>query len=105
MYVYTITIGRNVGDVPMPDEQWHAFQQDVNSIIGNVADPGGFFERHTGIGVWSLAPEQSHKQAFGQDEPLTDLDLHNVRVNLAELARRYQQDAIALTIGQSELIS
>ena len=121
MYSYTATIGRNVPDmhdqrddvtgqriqVPMSDEQWATFVEDVKADMASTyADlyldgAERTFEVHYGKGVWEGVEEESAKITLLSDQPLTHLSY--LRQALANLAEEYGQDAIALTIGTSEL--
>ena len=58
-------------------------------------------ETHYGKGTWDGVEEESAKISVLSDQPLTHLSY--LRQALANLAEEYGQDAIALTIGTSEL--
>ena len=119
MYSITVTIGRNAPvtdptlpqyhDVtgervtaPMSDQRWHAFEQDVQELLSRAT--GAATETHHGVGSWGGVTEESTKVTLLADNPL-NVNLGYIRVNLSDLARKYEQDAIALTIGESELIT
>lgn len=111
MYTYTVTIGRNVGDVPMSDLDWATFEDEVNEALVTVPYERqiAFLETHRGTGVWQGVAEESVKVTMALISALPEesegcRDLLALRNKLFRLAGLYGQDAIALTIGQSELI-
>ena len=105
MFSYTITIGRNVGT--MSDERWAEFQTvveaDFNFVVSQWQAGAGQWEVHRGRGVWGDQPEDSLKVTVLLDEELPSDRVNQLRRYLSENARQYDQDAIALTIGVSEL--
>lgn len=100
-----VNVGRNVGDIPMGIELWHAYIWDVASnIITSSLD--GFpypFERLEG----TVARFDEDGQLVEEDTlhlaVTIDLDADALRRALAATAKKYGQDAIALILG-SELI-
>ena len=103
MYSITVTIGRNVGDVPMPEQRWEEFKRDVQGTLANYADPSDQAEYADGHGVWGYVPEQMHKRTLLSNYEPDEAAMMNLSRELSELARFYDQDAIALTIGTSTL--
>lgn len=123
MYSYAVTIGRNVpatnpnpmfAGKPMTLTTWETFKDDVAEAlrvaIEKTRETDGYMwpegtdfwvEAHHGKGIWQGVEEESTKVTVLSDEPITHL--HWLRQELTELAREYGQDAIALTIGESEL--
>ena len=61
------------------------------------------FEVHYGKGVWEGVEEESAKITLLAEFELDERGLSTLRNYLSENARQYGQDAIALTIGTSEL--
>lgn len=108
MYSYTATIGRNVGDTPMSDSEWETFIDEVTSDLSayarswDSAVPDAV-EIHRGQGSWGGVVEDSVKVTLLTEVSLGDNALSDLRRKLSENARLYNQDAIALTIGVSEL--
>jgi len=120
MYVTTITIGRNVTStpginedpvqVPMPDERWSAFKVAAAALLteaviktqkaDGVVAPF-YYEQHSGIGVWDGVEEESFKITTLSDQPMTYRAW--LRDELGDLAPQFDQLAIALTVGESEL--
>lgn len=108
MYSYTATIGRNVGETPMSDSDWETFIDDVTSDMSNSAWPNQIeaVEIHRGKGSWQGIEEESAKITVLLKSALPEdgeRSLNMLRGYLSENARLYGQDAIALTIGVSEL--
>lgn len=104
MFSYTATIGRNVGEFHTLDSRrWDQFKHDVRDTLSQFGEGSDAAEYADGHGVWNLVPEQMHKRTLLKDDALSDDQLNDLRHQLSELARLYDQDAIALTIGISEL--
>lgn len=132
MYSYAITIGRNTpvtdptlpqyddvtGDriqAPMSITQWETFKddaaealrvafektRDTDSYGWSDGDDEMVIEAHHGKGVWKGVEEESTKVTMLTASPVTHL--HWLRGELTALAREYGQDAIAFTVGESEL--
>ena len=101
MYQVTVTIGRNVGDSPMADADWQRFAaRVVNRLEWIGADS---VERHDGRGEWDGIVEDSSKFSALFDS-LDSRSVDALRHSLSIIRDDYQQDAIALCIGNSELI-
>lgn len=103
MHVITVTIGRNVGTTPMSLTLWGQFQEDVKADMLH-AIPADLAEVHRGVGVWDGVEEESVKLTLlCHTAPTRDM-LAELRALMSENARHYGQDAVALTIGESELV-
>ena len=116
MHSYTATIGRNVPDMhdqrddvtgeriqaPMTLTRWEQFIEDVKADMLSAV-PSDICELHCGTGVWDGVEEESAKITLLRHSKATDDMLDELRRLLSENARQYGQDAIALTIGTSEL--
>lgn len=117
MFSYTVTIGRNYGSVahpelagqPMSSLDWAEFEDKVAELLSDLCSFSSasedFVEIHRGTGIWGGVREESAKLALYREYPLTESQAFNLRSGLAELAEIYGQDAICLSIGQSELVS
>lgn len=100
--VVTVSIGRCVGDVPMPDGRWSAFQDAVRFALSGC-ESTVFVDGASSVGRWcdeATGSEVSEDSATwvaecGRPELLAEL--------LAVLAGQYGQDAIALTVGETTL--
>ena len=105
MFSYTATIGRSVGTEPMSAERWVQFIEDVRADMLLFAVESAIHvesvETHCGKGSWEGYEEESAKITLLTTAQSDDLDI--LRRYLSENARFYDQDAIALTIGVSEL--
>lgn len=102
MHSITITIGRNIGTAPMPAEQWAQFVEDATADL-LAAVPSDIVETHYGTGEWDGITEESCKITVLRHAEPTDAMLDELRRYMSENARLYDQDAIAITIGKSEL--
>jgi hypothetical protein len=98
----TATIGRNVGSTPLSDEGWDDFKRETADHLGALLKPSLTFT-YEGSGEWDGVAEDSAIIVLVATQYTTDLV--NVRAVLADLCKRYEQDAIALTYGNGELVS
>lgn len=106
MFTYSATIGRNVGATPMSDDMWSMFKGHVFALLSSyVTHNGDVVEQHEGVGVWHGETEQSCKVTLLAVHEITDAQLADLRKGLTYYAEGHNQDAIALTIGTSELLS
>lgn len=106
-YTFTVGFGRRVGKGEnLGGNDWSTFQVDVARFIGSLRGATIYSETEGG-GVYDGVREDCANVVFGIDcEPVT-LDtvvLPYLRGGFGELARRYRQDSIALTIGKTEFI-
>jgi hypothetical protein len=106
MQTLTVTIGRNIKNVLMPQEEWNNFQEDIEYTIKSVLNPENveFIEGHYGTGSWSGKTESSCKIMFALSESLTDVEISTLKRRLKVIRGWYAQDAIAFNLGESELI-
>lgn len=105
MYVITVTIGRNVGETPMSDASWAEYRSDVAALLDDLATfvVNPTFEFHNGYGEWHGVAEDSHKATLMSTHEFDQSDISWLRRSLSHLCRKYEQDAIALTVGTSVL--
>jgi hypothetical protein len=95
----TISIGRNVDDAPMSATAWSRFRADVRESL-NLCDGTLYVDAAQSVGEWEGVREDSATfvAAVSLDcVPLIRADLHG-------LCLTYGQDAIALTVGTTELV-
>ena len=102
----TITIGRNVKHIPMHRRQWKAFVVDVIGVFKfveilpcNTFIFGGINEYK------SIDSSTVNEQSFiinGIHEH--HINHFNVKQKLKVLARKYKQETIAVSFGESELV-
>ena len=112
MYSYTATIGRNYSKslaVPpsmrgqaMTPTRWERFIEDVKADMLR-AIPSELAEIHRGKGVRDGVEEESAKITLLRYSQATDDMLDELRRLLSGNAWFYDQYAIALTVGYSEL--
>lgn len=102
----SVTIGRNVGAQPLPVVSWVGFQNVVRSAIaaahlGGTGIAGPTVEAWNGSGSWGgIVEENAHFSARSPD----GFNLRKLRRHLARIAADYRQEAIALSVGRSELV-
>lgn len=102
MHAVTVSFGRNVGSAPMPATDWRRFRAMVRRALVDAC-PDAVLETHHGVGVWDGVREQSCKvTALAGD--LGPAALLRLSESLAGLASAFRQDAIAVTVGRSELV-
>lgn len=95
----TVTIGRNVGNVPMSDAHWQSFTADV---LRNIrANTRAIYFVGFGTGVWEGTEEESFTVI--SETPTTSAACA-ISVSLSFFAEAYGQEAIAVTIGETELV-
>lgn len=95
----TISIGRNVGDQPMSADKWRRFRADIGRRL-RAAGANVFVDTAVSTGTWDGVREQSATWVASVEANR----LETIRVGLERACRLFQQDAIALTIGQTELL-
>lgn len=113
MHVITVTIGRNYSTgpavfqsmrgLPMSLTMWEQFKEDVQADLLQAV-PSDIVEVHYGTGMWDGVEEESCKiTVLRHAKPTPDMldDLHRL---MAENARHYGQDSIAVTVGESVLV-
>lgn len=104
MHTLSVTIGRNVTNIgvtlPMDGHVWQKFKNRTHAIVRAL----GQTETFNGQGEWDGVVEDSAMFSTRQEEPYSDSQIAALRDALKLLAYAFAQDAIALTIGESELI-
>lgn len=100
----TVTIGRrdNVNGLELSVAQWGRFRAEVVSQL----EGRGFtvVVDNEGTGSWEGVTEPNFIAVGIRETAVTDAERTGLRTVCADLARRYDQDAIALSFGTSELI-
>lgn len=99
MSTVTVSIGRNVGSAPLDAIEWSAFKEATRNLVLD-ATSRLFVDSAWSVGRWDGVEEESCTfvgEAYG---PAVVIALHEA---LAGLARRFQQDAIAITSGTTFL--
>jgi len=107
MFSYTITIGRNQSSTnePMSTEDWNKFQNHLKEYLETFMLTADRLEIHEGIGEWNGISEESVKFTLLTNIALLDWAIDDIKYELGTLAAVYDQEAIALTIGESILVS
>lgn len=105
MIQVTVTIGRNVGTEPMAQPDWDRFSDRVRFALANhleleLTD----IEEHDGTGKWEHVVEDSTKLSALVDS-ISGRALDGLRRDLSIICSNYYQDAIALCVGESELVT
>ena len=100
----TATVGRNVGTWRADWRTWDALQRRVRNALTYATTGAGRTETHYGAGTWNgVAEESAAVTRYGTAwHPSTGAD--QLRGELGEIARAYHQEAIALVVGEGELI-
>ncbi|MGH2569538.1 MAG: hypothetical protein ACRDGA_14465 [Bacteroidota bacterium] len=98
MQALVVSIGRNIGAEPMPNDVWQDFRDDVASVIlgfGLVVFTG------FGDGDWNEDDEESWTVivSVGGQVSERDAEYRRVLAELSALCDNYDQDAIAVTLG------
>lgn len=96
----TISIGRNIGSVPMDTATWRAFVKDVNSAL-DWAKSVVHVRGAKSIGEWNGVAEESRTWVAD----ILSAKLPLVAWRMSDLCELYGQDAIALTWGKTNLVT
>lgn len=99
MATVTVSIGRNVGSEPMPDYEWSQFVELVRLAVKRDAS-AVYVDAAASRGEWEGIAEDSRTWVADIDE----WDLGALRNSLRQYAVTFGQDAIALTVGTTELV-
>lgn len=110
MLILQATIGRNarVSLVPMDDVTWMEFRRETAGVLSAHAEGQDMFtETHLGWGEWTdvfsgvAVCEESAKIALAG---VGNYDSAGIMRDLAKVAEKYDQDAIALSVSVSILV-
>jgi len=117
----TATVGRNVAGVSRIDGQsvrgvpltvgdWEALQRRVRNTLTYATTGKGRTETHYGVGTWDGVTEESaaitrYGTAWRAETAAEIAPAESLRAELGEIARVYRQEAIALVVGEGELIA
>lgn len=104
----TATIGRNLpttGQLPL--QRWEQFEENVRGVFLSTLPAEGmlFFQTFRGTGVWQSEPEDAIHFLFVTETAPTNEVLNKLRARLAHTAYWFNQDAIAIGLGSSELVT
>jgi len=101
----TISIGRNVGDVPLDDKEWGSFVQDVRNIatLHTCYVPlAQIIQFGTVTGGWNGKREESFTITIAD---VSRKYKDSINEKLSTLCKVYRQDAIAATWYKPSFIS
>lgn len=103
MYTTLVTIGRNIGTLPMPELEWFTFQDEVAELLSEALSwqlsagwEGGSLAKFSGQSFWEGVAEHSAMFQLLHEIEFEPGDYEVIRNALKELATRYRQEAIAL---------
>ncbi len=98
MSTATVTIGRNVDDQPMSDVWWTLFRKYVVSSVSDASTE--IYFTGEGQGGWDGEGEAAFTVVFALRP-----DAQLLELRLSTLAEVFHQDAIAFTVGETNLVT
>ncbi len=112
MDIITVTVGRNVrpshptlANKPLSDNDWRAYVSEVSHLLRRyAANRTSWIEVHYGIGTWDGVAEESAKITI-HDARTGGSAVPTLTRALRYLAGCHDQDALAVSVGRSELIT
>lgn len=104
MKTIAITAGRNVGTVPLGDDQWQDLRNQIGATLANAG--ATIYTRDAiGSGEWqSPDGDVIREESVTYVGAIQDATLDALQRNISRIAELFHQDAIALIIGESLLI-
>ena len=107
---YTITIGTNIGQEPMSQFVIDALIEELRTLL-EVLGAEQFSQPYLGVdlsqfGHWQdeATGETVHEANLIWTGELAEDTVNTLKRNLGKIARRYQQDAIALAIHAGAML-
>lgn len=105
MWITTVTIGRNVGDKPLGFYDWNDFGVEVVAALTvNLSVKPEQVEIHFGTTEWLGEPEQSAKFSVLTEYHPGHTTVGILKRDLSGIKDRFNQEAIALSVAESELV-
>lgn len=101
MTTFVFGIGRNVGSVPMPTAEWAYFTDALEELVAEL--PMTLVFRGEGVGIFEETSEDSCTIVCVGDA-LNTFAFSTLTQKLRKLARRFEQESIALTIGETTFV-
>jgi hypothetical protein len=98
--IVTVSVGGSKRGQPMSQDTWTRLQRSVRNALANTVGPVSFAT--LGESTWHGVSERSYVASVLKPK-LNTLD--RLRSLLRQLADAYGQDAVALTVGSSSLIT
>lgn len=107
--IVTVNIGCKCGDTDMHDSRCAAFQQETEMLMAETVGKVSFSvdgkSHWQGVSERAISFSTLDAELIGPDESKFGNPLQVLRYGLSYLAARYGQEAIAMTVGLSELVS
>jgi hypothetical protein len=100
MATATISIGRGGGERRLSDGSWSTFTGSIRDLLTNL-DATVFVDGAESIGEWEGVSEESRTWVAD----IGNADRYYIMGWLSGTAATFEQDAIALTIGETTLVS
>lgn len=105
----SVTIGRNIGSMPMVAIDWERFQYVTLSAFRNAAGADNFdsaiFEQGEGEGIWEDVQEDNYRVAIhGLSETVARSIAYEVGDRMAFVAKDFRQDAVAVGVVESFIV-
>ena len=94
-----ISAGRNIGADPMPAPRWDAFKLDLVTTITDLG--GAVIFKGEGDGIWE---GRISEQAVAIGAIVDPAIISRLRPLLGFIATNYEQDAIGLTIQNTDTL-
>jgi hypothetical protein len=98
----TVTIGRGVGDDQLTATQWAEFRAEVRLCLTHYGD---VVVSSNGRGEWEGTAEDNYHAVVILHRDLDDLRWSGLLLWAEDWARRYRQNAIAVSRGESVLVT
>lgn len=94
-----ISLGRNVGQDPMPLPRWQRAQQDIRALVEHCG--GSLIFSGEGNGIWQ---DQVTESAYVVGALVESDTVGRLRQQLQWVASEYEQDAVGLTAQDGSTI-
>lgn len=105
MVLCTISVGRNVGGVPMDAERWEAFQRNTAAMVRLAFRMGGeetpYIDVKVGTAEWAGDPDEESCTVVGTG---SNFDLRIACDGARNLRRTFGQESVFLGTGIGQLI-
>lgn len=95
----SVTLGRNVAGVPVSVDEWKRRERSLEDLVRTHTET--VYTVAEGFGEWDGQREESFIIVFAIDEGM----LKVLRLVVRVLATLWDQEAIALVVGETDLVS
>lgn len=100
-----VKAGRNIGSTPMSDTSWNLFTSTLIYLASfDNEDKVMFTETQFGKGEWQGVEEENFEVFITFKEEPTWTGMSIVNELIAKLGRIYEQDAVSVTWGITNLV-